>query len=57
MAIRETGGNMLGTTLLSRRIGKRLKRREFLRLGALGGMGLSLATLLRAGDPPHWFQS
>lgn len=49
MAICETGGNMLGTTLLSRRIGKRLERREFLRLGALGGMGLSLATLLRAG--------
>jgi hypothetical protein len=32
-----------------RRIGQQLGRREFLRVGALGGLGLSLSQLLRAG--------
>ncbi len=40
---------MLSPTTPTRRICKLPPRREFLRLGALGAMGLSLATLLRAG--------
>ena len=38
--------------------GQRLPRREFMRLGALGSMGLSLPTLLRAKrSDASWFFS